>query len=237
MKWRRIWLKRKCIAGVGVCVLLLGMFTGCDGKGDRQNTVLSHDASALDVQQEDTDKLPEGLRKVIYGQDSFIDVEQKKEFTMNDYTIQAETGESVRVLLGEYIVCDVDGDGERELVVQVMNGEKTDSQDAAVNVLDLQRDTVLCYRYGKDGVANVYWDGVMEGKNAAGDRWFFTGEYSGMECENIRVAERQSICKDGKSGVECFIGPRKVTEEEFEQFVCKYTEKNRLEWMDGLVKN
>ncbi|HAU87243.1 MAG TPA: hypothetical protein DCW90_17680, partial [Lachnospiraceae bacterium] len=113
MKWRRIWLKRKCIAGV--CVLLLGMFTGCDGKGDRQNTVSSHDASALDVQQEDTDKLPEGLRKVIYGQDSFIDVEQKKEFTMNDYTIQAETGESVRVLLGEYIVCDVDGDGEREL--------------------------------------------------------------------------------------------------------------------------
>lgn len=136
-----------------------------------------------------------------------------------------------RVLLGEYIVCDVDGDGERELVVQVMNGEKTDSQEAAVHVLDLQRDTVFCYGYPKDGVVNVYWDGVMEGKNAAGDRWFFTAEYSGMECENIRVAECKGESKDDKTGVEYLIGPRKVTQEEFDEFVGKYSEENRLKFL------
>ena len=229
MKRRNSWIKRKCI--VGISVMLLGMFTGCSGKGDKQNTVSSPDATALEVQQEDTDKLPEGIRKVVFGQDSFIDVEQKKEFTMNDYTIQAEAGESVRAILGEYIVCDVDGDGERELVVQVMNGEKTDSEETAVHVLDLQRDTVFCYGYPKDGVVNVYRDGVMEGKNAAGDECFFTAEYSGMEHEDIRVAECKGESKGDKSGVEYAIGPRKVTEEEFEELVGKYSQENRLKWM------
>lgn len=107
---------------------------------------------------------------------------------------------------------------KREQKGEVMK-EESDSQDASVRVLDVQGDMVFCYSYPYCGIVQVHKDGVMEGSSAVGDNWFFTAEYIGMEFENMRVAEQLSACKEEKSGVEYYVGSRKVTEEEYKQFL------------------
>lgn len=234
MKQSMNWLKKQC--KVAVCLLFIGMLTGCGAKEKSQNNVPLPNASVLNEKQEGLDKLPEVIRQVLDGEGTFVDVEQKKAFSMETYRVQTEMGHTVQACWGKYIVSDIDGDGERELIVQIKNDEKEDAQDASVRVLDLQGDTVFCYCYPDGGIVHVYKDGVMEGSSVVGDNCFFTAEYSGMDYENIRVAECLSTCKDEKSRVEYYIGQSKVTEKEFKQFLNKYNEENRLRWMDSLVK-
>ena len=226
----------KKLCKVAVCLLFIGMLTGCGAKEKRQNNVPLPNASVLDKKQEGLEKLPEVIRQVLEGEGTFIDVGQKKAFSMETYTMETEMGDTVQACWGKYIVSDIDGDGERELVVQIMDAEKEDAQVASVGVLDLQGDMVFCYCYPDGGIVHVYKDGVMEGNSAVGDNCFFTAEYCGVDYENIRVAECLSTCKDEKSGVEYYIGQSKVTEKEFKQFLNKYNEENRLRWMDNLVK-
>lgn len=230
MKQSMILLKKQCI--VGMCLLFIGMLTGCGAKGKSQNNAPLPNTSVLGEKQEDLDKLPEVIRQVLNGEATFIDVEQKKAFSMETYTLETETGDIVQAYWGKYIVSDIDGDGERELIVRIMNTEK---EDASVGVLDLQGDMVFCYCYPNDGIVQVYKDGVMERRSIEGDNCFFTAEYSGMDYENIRVAECLSTCKEENFGVEYYIGQSKVNEEEYKQFLNKYSEENRLKWMDDMV--
>lgn len=215
-----------------LCMILLCALTGCQTKAGKPETQVN-----VETKQEDLDKLPEALQQVISGEGTFLDVKQKKEYSMQTYMLECEDKETVPASWESYIVSDVDGDGERELVIQVDDKKNPDSANASVCVLDVQGDTVFCYWYSKREILNVYKDGVMLGIGGEKDKIYYTVDYNGMEYIDINVAKTNYTTLSGTECEEYFVGQRRVSEKEYRQFMKKYSDKNRLEWIEEIEVN
>lgn len=218
-----------------LCVICLFTLIGCGNKVEKQEVSTKPEVTASKEEAEEQsnlDMLPEKLQKVISGEETFMDVEQNMTYTFTTYTMITSEGDTVEVYWGNYIVADVDSDGENELIVRVNSEKNPESVDESVRVLDLQGDTIYCYTYPYRGLLNVYKDGVMEGSSGAQDNIFFTAKYDGMKKEEIRVAKSISTYENETVGVEYYINENKVSETEYYDYIKIFSIENSLKWSE-----
>ena len=165
---------------------------------------------------EDLKKLPVEIQEVFFEDGKFYDTGEKKEFTWKSFEVtDSYDGISDSVRGGEFLVSDIDMDGEQELLVYLMPRDpERRSIDGEVRIFDLFKGTVYAHPHLLRGVKDVYPNGIMGGSSSAfasdGYRISFDGE---KETKTVLAYSRK---KNGNQyGTAYYIGDEEISREEY----------------------
>lgn len=231
-------MKRKLLIliGIGACALLSGCgavppaSTEFSGFVTEQETgVLPGDATeAAEAEKtteepdpegtvrttaEDLKKLPAEIQEIFFGIGKFYDTGEKKEFTWKSFQVtDSYDGISDSVRGGEFLVSDIDMDGEQELLVYLMPRDpERGSIDGEVRIFDLSKGTVYAHPHCFRG-SDVYPNGIMGGASSASDYDWYRISFDGeKETETVLAFSRR---KGNSDNTAYYIGHGEVVREE-----------------------
>ena len=229
-----------------VVCLLATVLTGCEAEKEKiteQNVevvTLSPTLNKETLQEqtsqgkyEDIIELPEEIQDILYGVGSFYDVESGKEYNKETYKLSDYEGVMQKNQWGRYLVYDIDGDGEKELAVIMQD----DYDGAFKEVFDRQEDRVYAYKFRYRGFQMVYTDGAVMQSSGADINSFVTMKFDKNKYEETIIAE--STAEENEEGDYVsvwYIGEKKVTEEEFYEFISRYhNEEVKIPWSTSTI--
>ena len=168
---------------------------------------------------EDLKKLPVEIQEVFFEDGKFYDTREKKEFTWKSFQVtDSYDGISDSVRGGEFLVSDIDMDGEQELLVYLMPRDpERGSIDGEVRVFDLSKGIVYAHPHPFRGVAHVYENGILIGSSGASDNDWYRISYDGEKETETVLAYTRMTNKD--PGIVCYIGNEETTEEEYDDYI------------------
>ena len=180
---------------------------------------------------ENISQLPEEIQQILYNRGTFFEVEHQKEYTKESYKLPNNEGIGETSEWGSYIVYDLDEDGEKELAVEI------DSYSTAtfIEVFDKQEDNVYAYAFPYRGFKTIYADGGIEGSSGADVNCYRKIKFNKNKYEETIIAE--STVEENEEGVymsEWYIGGKKVSEEEFYEFMGNYNSEE-IPWSTRLL--
>lgn len=182
---------------------------------------------------EDLSALPQEIKDILYSNGTFFDVENKKEYTKASYEFFDGYEMLKKIGWGQYIVYDIDKDGERELAVILKH---YDSVLEEVRVFDRQSDMVYAYPFAFRGFLHVYTDGAILASNAADSNMLYTVIFDKGECEETIIADSTFEEAEPDDGLSLwYVNGKEVSEEEFYGFIGKYDQTKEIPWSIGEV--
>ena len=168
---------------------------------------------------ENLKKLPIEIQKIFFGGGKFYDTGEKKEFTWKSYQVtDPYDGISDFVRGEEFLVSDVDRDGEQELLVYLLpcNSERG-SIINAVRIFDFSKGTVYTHPHRFRDVKDVYENGIMGGSSGASNYNCYRISYDGEKETKTMLACTEMINK--APGTAYYIGDEKKSEEEYYNYI------------------
>lgn len=208
-----------------IVIFLLSIAIGCDTKQEDSNLVSVQPTVKEAPKQDKLSTLPDKIQDILYNDGEFYDVERKQTYTKSSYQIDLwDYGNEGRetVYWEEYLVLDLDQDGQKELLVRVKN---KDFPDPSTRIFDVEQDTVYCYSYVFRAILHVYPDGVILGSSGAAYNTFYSLKFKNGKAEETIVAETKG------TGSGFFIGEEKVSEKEYCIALEKYDDENDEKWI------
>ena len=164
---------------------------------------------------EDLKKLPAEIQEIFFGDGKFYDIGEKKEFTWKSFQVtDSYDGISDSVRGGEFLVSDIDMDGEQELLVYLMPRDpERGSIDGEVRIFDLSKGTVYAHPHCFRG-SDVYPNGIMGGASSAYDYVWYRISFEGeKETETVLAYSRK---KNGNQyGTAYYFGDEEISREEY----------------------
>lgn len=213
--------KKKLVSIIGLFLLLVVI--GCGTQQENTSEISVQPTTKGDQKQEKLSTLPDKIQDILYKDGEFYDVERKQTYTKSSYQVDVwdyENPEKEKVYWEEYLVLDLDQDGQQELLVRVVNGKNSGKVDT--RIFDVEDDTVYCYSYVFRAVLHVYADGVILGSSGAADNTFYSLNFKNGKAEETIVTDT----KGTGSGCDFFVGKEKVSEEKYCAIVKKYYDDN-----------
>lgn len=220
--------KKKFITAIGI-FLLLGLVS-CDAKQEDTSQVSVHPTVEEAQNQDKLSTLPDKIQDILYKDGKFYDVERKQTYRKSSYQIDLwDYGNEERkpVYWEEYLVLDLDGDGQKELLVRVKN---KDFSELSTRIFDVEQDTVYCYSYVFRATIQVYADGAIRGSSGASDWQMYSLKFKNGKAKETIIAEMESRI-DAASKYNCFIGTQKVSSDELFAFMEKYNSQDGEKWI------
>ena len=141
---------------------------------------------------EDLKKLPAEIQEIFFGIGKFYDIGEKKEFTWKSFQVtDSYDGISDSVRGGEFLVSDIDMDGEQELLVYLTScAPGWGSIRSEVRIFDLSKGTVYAHPHCFRG-SDVYPNGIMGGASSAYDYDLYRISFDGKkETETVLAFSR-----------------------------------------------
>lgn len=187
---------------------------------------------------EDISTLPEEIQQILYNSGTFFEVEHQKEYTKETYKLPNNEGIGETSKWGSYLVYDLDEDGEKELAVEM----DSNSTATFIEVFDKQEDRVYGYAFPYRGFTRVYTDRVVHGSSGADRGCLRTIKFNKNKYEETIIAESTAEeNEDGDYMSVCYIGEKKVSEEEYYEFISRYhNEEVTVSWstrpLDEVIK-
>lgn len=210
----------------GMCLLCIMM--GCSIKENEVSEVSPEPTVKEETRQEELLELPQGIQDIIYGDGEFYDVARGQTYTKKSYQVDVKDekdGNKKKVYWKEYIVLDMDKDGEQELLVRLQN---ENSSETANTIFDVQQNQVYCYSYRFRAITNVYKDGVFHGSSGAADSQLYYLSFKKEKATETIIAETKSAANSNDT--DYFVKNKKVSYEKFWEFVQKYYADEK-EWI------
>lgn len=231
-------MKKRILILMGVCF----MFAGCGAKSSKtletsqlSDTEATEDVAGSEALGEQADpegtirttaddllKLPQEIKDVLFGDGHFYDVEEKKEFTRESFQVMDPNADQLTaVLWKEFLVADVDQDGEDELAVYItaLDGALVDHE---VRIFDLSDGTVYAHPYVFRAVAAVYENGIFIASGGAADNIWYRIQYDGEdEVQTVEAYSETKFVEEEGTSVHYYIGDEEVPEEELYEYIGK----------------
>ena len=164
---------------------------------------------------EDLKKLPAEIQEIFFEDGKFYDTGEKKEFTWKSFEVtDSYDGISDSVRGGEFLVSDIDMDGEEELLIYLMPRDpERGSIEDEVRFFDLSKGIVYAHPHCFRG-SDVYKNGIMGGASSAYDYVWYRISFEGeKETETVLAYSRK---KNGNQyGTAYYIGDEEISREEY----------------------
>ncbi len=203
------------------------------GSAMEETTAAGNAGPELDPEKEvqitlqDLEKLPKEIHDIIYGDGTFYDIEERKEFTKAGYQLTRKGGElSSGVIWEEFNVADVDQDGEYELFVYLSVPEGDFELNNEIRIFDLSEGTVYAHPSWFRAVEDIYENGVVSGSSGANAASYYLFSFDGEKASEIDImhTEMENTAEAAERGdfTAYFIGEEKVSAEDFDAYYQEY---------------
>lgn len=188
-------------------------------------SVSPESASVDNIPEQEGDKkfyeLPEGIQNVMLGNGEFFDVEQDRTFTKDSFQVELLEDMGIyEVEWLEFIISDLDHDGEKELIFMLANEGM--SAHPSIRIFDEQDGVVYSYAFVYRAVLELNDEGMIRGSSGAADADIYTLEFHGKEYKETVVAKSET--KSGKPDPQYFLRGKAVSEKEFFDFCAQYNQ-------------
>lgn len=216
-------MKKNVIAGV----LFVALLTGCGVEkkdSEKLNIITEKKETILPTVlpsevYENIGELPKEIQDILYYEGTFFEVEYQNEYTKESYKVKKDENSWKDLEWERYRVYDLDKDGEKELIVIILESPSK----AFVEVFDKQEDRVYAYAFPYRGFVGLYTDGAVLGSSGADVGRFRTMKFDKNKYEETIIAESTSEeSEDGQYMKVWYIGDKKVSEEEYYEFISRY---------------
>ncbi len=168
--------------------------------------------------------LPQELINVILNDAVFISTEQNdKETRLSEFDFYNGEILDGTVELGRYAVVDLDGDGYREVILEVFS----DMPEPQLEVLRWEDTKVYGYQFPYRAMLKISADGVIEGSSGAAYNDTYRLSFSKSDYKETILAKD----RDDKF----YIGEETVEWTEYNNFISE-TFKIQVEWLDDYSK-
>lgn len=162
--------------------------------------------------------LPKEIQNILYEGASFFNTDSKAFETIDSLsTFNKEDIGEEKIKWLNYIVRDIDFDGENELVVTIEKGTLGNRV-----VFDVQEGVVYEYQFNFRSMITIYDDNIIFGSSGAAASTFYTVTFDKGKI-NQNISADSSLCNNGTE-IAYTIDGEYVTEEEFYEFTNLYNE-------------
>lgn len=186
----------------------------------------------IQTTMDDLQKLPQEIQDILFGDGRFYDVEENKEFSRATLQMtNCETDSSTDVLWNEFLVADVDQDGEYELAVHMIGKDEDCLIDYDVLMFHLSEGTVYAHPYSFRAIAGVYDNGVVLGSSGAADNvWYHIQYDKEAESQTVEAYSETTYSEGEGAQIHYYIDGEMVSKATFYEYI---GEKYGIENMRG----